>query len=401
MDLLKLLAIFCLIIMILKFKKPLYAAILAGIAGACIAYGIDGIQAIKIMGFASVSPITVSLVLAFYTITFLQRMLEKRKQLIRAEEALSGLFNSRRVNAMLAPFIIGLLPSAGAVIIACPIVDNAGGEYISKEDKTFITSYFRHISEAFMPTYSSIILALQLSGVDMTDFVLSMLPMAAVLFVMGYFFYVRKIPIETGLPNSKNKIEDMKNLFRSLWTILFTIAIILVFKIQVHIAVCMAIFLYIIIGRFSWREMKPMFTSAFESKLIFSTVTIMMFKDILTYAGVIDRLPETFSVLPVPTVIIFALVVLVGTIVAGASAIIAICIPLAFASIPGGGLALMVFLMCMIYSAMQVSPTHICLAIVIECFETSFIDLVKRTIPVIALFILIFSGYSYALYLLQ
>ena len=72
----------------------------------------------------------------------------------------------------------------------------------------------------------------------MTDFVLSMLPMAAVLFVMGYFFYVRKIPRETGLPNSKNKIEDMKNLFRSLWTILFTIAIILVFKIQVHIAVC-------------------------------------------------------------------------------------------------------------------------------------------------------------------
>ena len=120
---------------------------------------------LKSWGFASVSPITVSLVLAFYTITFLQRMLEKRKQLIRAEEALSGLFNSRRVNAMLAPFIIGLLPSAGAVIIACPIVDNAGGEYISKEDKTFITSYFRHISEAFMPTYSSIILALQLSGV--------------------------------------------------------------------------------------------------------------------------------------------------------------------------------------------------------------------------------------------
>ena len=50
MDLLKLLVIFCLIIMILKFKKPLYVAILAGIAGACIAYGIDGIQAIKIMG---------------------------------------------------------------------------------------------------------------------------------------------------------------------------------------------------------------------------------------------------------------------------------------------------------------------------------------------------------------
>ena len=401
MDLIKLLAVFCLIIMVIKFKKPLYAAILAGLAGASLLYGINVMQTLKIMGTASMSPITVSLILAFYTITYLQRMLEKRKQLILAEESLSGIFNSRRINAMLAPFIIGLLPSAGAVIIACPIVDNAGGDYISKEDKTFITSYFRHIPEAFMPTYSSIILALQLSGVDMTAFVLSMLPMVAVLFLLGYFLYVRKIPKETGLPNSDNKIEDTKNLMRSLWTIILTIAIVLVFKIQVHIAVSMAIVLYLIIGKFSWTEVKPMFVSAFESKLIFSTVAIMMFKDVLTYAGVIDRLPETFAVLPVPTVVIFALVVLVGTLVAGASAIIAICIPLAFAAMPDGGVALMIFLMCMIYSAMQISPAHICLAIVTECFGTSFIELVKRTIPVIVLFVVVFSGYSFVLYLFQ
>ncbi|WP_206811596.1 hypothetical protein [Paradesulfitobacterium ferrireducens] len=42
---------------------------------------------------------------------------------------MSGLFNSRRVNAMVAPFVIGLLPSAGAVLIAAPIVNNAGGHF--------------------------------------------------------------------------------------------------------------------------------------------------------------------------------------------------------------------------------------------------------------------------------
>ena len=401
MDLLKLLAVFCLIIAMVKLKKPLYVSIAAGIAGTSLLYDIGIMQTVKIISASSISPVTISLVLAFYSITFLQRMLEKRQQLVLAEMSLSGIFNSRRVNAMMAPFIIGLLPSAGAVLITCPIVDNAGGEHISKEDKTFITSYYRHISEAFLPTYASIILALQLSGVDMTAFVLSMLPMALVLFVLGYVFYVRKIPAETGLPNSDNKMHDLNNLARSIWTILVTIVIILVFKIQVHIAVAMIIALNFVVDKFSWQEVRPMFASAFESKLILSTVVVMMFKDVLTYTGVIDRLPALFAVLPVPTVVVFSLVFLVGTIIAGATAIIALGIPLAFAAMPGGGVALLVLLMCMIYIAMQVSPAHICLAIVTERFDTSFLDLVKRTIPVMVLFLVIISGYSFALFLLQ
>ena len=399
MDLIKLFSVFFLIVATLKLKKPLYVSILTGIAGTSLLYDVGLIQTVQIMGISSISPITITLILAFYSITFLQRMLEKREKLILAEKALCGIFNSRRVNAMLAPFIIGLLPSAGAVIIACPIVDNAGGEYISKEDKTFITSYYRHISEAFLPTYSSILLALQLSGVDMSAFVLLMLPMALILFILGYYMYVKKIPVETGLPNSTNKKDDVKNLVLSIWPILLAIIGILAIKIQVHVAVAIVIVLNFITGKFSWKEIQPMFLSAFEKKLIFNTIVIMMFKDVLTYTGVIDRLPENFAGLPVPPVIIFALVFLVGTIVAGTQAIIALGIPLAFAAIPGGGLPLMVLLMSMTYIAMQVSPTHICLAIVTEEFKTSYIELVKRTVPVMALFLLVLSGYSFVLYM--
>ena len=401
MDIIKLAIVFFLIVAGIKFKKPLHVAILAGTVGASILYEINALQALKIMGAAIISPDTIMLVLAFYSITFLQRMLEKREKLILAEQSLNGIFNSRRINAMMAPFIIGLLPSPGAVLIACPIVDNAGGTDISKEDKTFITSYFRHISEAFLPTYASIILALQLSGVDMTAFVLSMLPMAVVLFLLGYFYYVKKIPKSTGQPDSDKKLTHVKILLRSIWTIIAAIIIILVFKLQVHIAVSLIIVLNFLIGRFAWQEVKPMFISAFEYKLIISTIAIMMFKDILTYTGIIDRLPASLAVLPVPPVVIFALVFLFGTIVAGTQAIIALGIPLAFAAMPEGGIALMVLLMCMTYIAMQVSPAHICLAIVTERFGTSFIDLIKRTVPVMLTFLVILAGYSYLLYVLQ
>ncbi|MCM0650183.1 DUF401 family protein [Clostridium swellfunianum] len=400
MDIIKLILIFSCIVIVIKLKKPLYASILAGILGTILLYGINPLVAIKLMKNGAFSLGTTNLVLAFYTITFLQRMMEKREHLLLVEKSLSNLFNSRRVNAMVAPFIIGLLPSAGAVLIASPIVDNAGGDYISNEEKTFITSYFRHISESFLPTYSTILLALNLSGIDMTAFVLAMLPMVAVLFWLGYFMHVKKIPKDTGIKESTDKLEDVKNLIISLWPIAVIIVIILGLKVPVHYAVFPIIILSFMINKFSFDEIKPMFISAIEGKLILTTIVIMMFKEILTFTGVIQRLPEYFSALPIPPVIIFMLIFFFGTLVAGAKGMIAIALPLAYATIPSGGLALMILIMCTTYIAMQISPTHICLAIVVEHYGTSFIDLVKKTMPIVLIFVVISSLYSYLLFLL-
>lgn len=392
--------IFSCIVIVIKLKKPLYISIFTGILGTILLYGINPLESIKLMKDGAFSFDTINLVLAFYTITFLQRMMEKRDHLILAEKSLSNLFNNRRVNAMVAPFIIGLLPSAGAVLIASPIVDNAGGDYISKEEKTFITSYFRHISESFLPTYSTILLALNLSGVDMTAFVIAMLPMVVVLFLLGYFIYVKKIPKDTGLKKSNDKPQDVKNLIISLWPIALTIVIILVFKIPVYYAVFPIIMLSFVLNKFSFEEIKPMFISAIEVKLILTTIVIMIFKEVLTFTGVIQRLPEYFSVLPIPPVIIFMLLFFFGTLVAGGQGMIAIALPLAYATIPSGGLALMILIMCTTYIAMQISPTHICLAIVVEHYGTSFIDLIKKTIPILLIFTVISFLYSYLLYLM-
>lgn len=398
MELLKLILIFICIMGVIKLRKPLYAAIAAGAACTVFLYGIDPLTALRLMVKGTVSRDTVYLVLAFYTITYLQRMLEGRGHLIMAEEALSNLFNSRRVNAMLAPFLIGILPSAGAVLMAAPIVDNAAEDYLTKEEKTFVTSYFRHIPEIFLPTYSSILLALSLSGVDMTVFVLGMIPMVIVLFFLGYFFYVRKIPKGTGKVRSTDNMREIRNLVTSLWSIVLSIVLILTFKIPVHLGVIPVIVLSAIVNRFSLDELKPMFVSALETKLILTTVIIMIFKEMITYAGIIEALPGYFSALPVPSAVIFAMIFFFGTLVAGSQTIIALAIPLAYATMPEGGAALLILLICMLYISMQVSPTHICLGIIVEHNGTSFIDLVKNTMPVLIAFILISSVYSYLLF---
>ncbi|GAB6174185.1 hypothetical protein JCM15765_36630 [Paradesulfitobacterium aromaticivorans] len=78
---------------------------------------------------------------------------------------------------------------------------------------------------------------------------------------------------------------------------------------------------------------------------------------------------------------------------------IALSLPLAFAAIPTVGVALLIFLMSLSYIAMQISPTHICLAIVTEEFQTSMFDLVKSTLPILVIFMIAASVYSYILYL--
>lgn len=399
MDIIRLLIIFIGIIVVIKYNKPLYLALLVGIVATIILYGINPADSLKLILIGMFSKDTIYLILAFYTITFLQRMLEKRKRIILAEKSLDNIFNSRRVNAMVAPFIIGLLPSPGAVLIAAPIVDNAAGDYITKEERTFVTSYFRHISESFLPTYAHILLALSLTDIDMTAFVVAMLPMVVVLFLLGYFIYVRKIPKGEKKPTSKDKLPEIKNLIISLWSIALTITIVLTLKTPVHLAVIPVITLAIIFDKFKIKELLPMFRTAFELNLIITTILIMVFKEVLTFTGVIERLPDYFAVLPIPPVIIFGLIFFFGTLIAGSKAIIALALPLAFATIPNGGLALMVLLMCISYIAMQISPTHICLAIITEHYGTSFIDLVKKTMPVILSFLVIVTIYTYLLYL--
>lgn len=401
MEIIKLILVFLGIIFFIKLKKPLFVSILAGILLSIILYRIPIIDSGKIALKACVSKETIALVLAFYTITYLQRMMESRGHLLLAERSLNNIFNSKRVNAMLAPFIIGLLPSAGAVLIAAPIVQNASEDYLDIEEQTFVTSYFRHISEAFLPTYSSILLALELSRVDMTLFVVGMLPMVVMLFILGYIFYVRKIPKSPKKNKDVDKKNDIKNLIISLWPIAITIIIILTLKIPPHKAVIPVILVSAFINKFKVNELLPMFKTAFEAKLIVNTIMIMIFKELLTYTGIIGKLPEYFETLPIPPVAVFSLIFFFGTLVAGSQAIIALALPLAFASIPTGGLALMILLMCITYIAMQISPTHICLAIVTEAFNVSLADLVKKTFPVVITFSIITMAYSYIIFLIQ
>lgn len=337
------------------------------------------------------------LVSNIYLITFLQRMMEHMGHLELAQKSLSGLFNNRRVNASVAPMFVGLLPSPGAIFIAGSMVNNACEDHLPVEDRAFIASYFRHISESFMPTYAFILFGCQLSGVPVNAFVLGMIPMVALLILLGYWFELRRLPKDTGVPPSDNRRQDMRDLIRSIWSIAAVIALILAFDLQVCIAILLVIVVYFFVNRFTLSMVRPYIISSFEPNIIVNTFILMIFRNLLTAAGVIEKLPVFFEGLPIPAFVVFFLIFFCCTMIAGSTATITLCTPLAFATIPSGGLPLMVLLMSCTYAAMQISPAHICLFLCCDYFKISIGSLIKKTLPVIIAFYLILFPYYFLL----
>lgn len=384
--------VFLIIILLLALQRPLYQAILGGLLATVFLYHIPVptifMQTAHVFTDWSLFSILVSL----YLITFLQRMLEARSQIKLAQEDLNGLFHNRRINVSGAALFIGLLPSAAAMILCGDIVKDATEGYLKPKDQAFVTSWFRHIPESSLPTYSSVLLMASLSSVRLGSFILGMIVPILTLFALGYFPCLAALPKDPGTPRSQNRLRDLQNLFLHLWTLLLILILILAFGISVVPAVAISIVVGIVIYRFSIQELLPMFRGAFEVKLLLNTFLVLVLKEFIGYTGVLEELPETLSILPIPAYLVFGILFLLGGIISGASGIIALGTPIAFAAL-NSGMPLMVFLMCMAHAASQLSPTHVCLVVASDYFHITLGELIRRTIPVALLFCVLMIGY--------
>ena len=125
---------------------------------------------------------------------------------------------------------------------------------------------------------------------------------------------------------------------------------------------------------------------------------VMMFKELLTVTGVITALPGYFSLLPIPTFLVFALIFFFGTVVAGTQAIIVLCLPMAMASVGSGSfLSLFILLMSLTYVSMQLSPVHVCLILCAEDYKVPLGPMIWKTVPLVAVFTVLTFVYYFVL----
>lgn len=395
MELVKILIIFAVILVLLNLKLPLYAGMIAGTALLMVFFGIGIPQAASITMDSVTSDETLQMVLALYIISALQLCLEKRGHLTRAQNAMNGLLEDQRLNTALASVFIGMMPAAPAVVICGKMMDNMAGDYLTPSEKACCASYYRHITEGVLPTFPLVIIVCALSGIPVSSFFLTMLPMVAVLICLGFVFYLRKVPKTAGGGSAseyESKSESAKALLRSLWTIIASIAIILVFNMQAWLAVAIVVAVNVFIDHFSATELLPIMRQAFDWKVIVGTFATFIFKDVLLNTGVVQLLPGYFSRLPIPVFLTLALLFFFGSLVGSSNAVGAAFVPLAF-NMMDGGVALLVLLMGFAYAASQMSPTHICLSLAAEHFDVSLTSMIGKIVPLMLCYMVILVGY--------
>ena len=381
----KLALVFAIIIVLLACKRPLWQAIFGGLVATALFYQILPLDMARLTGKVVSSWSSLSVLLSLYLITFLQRILEARSQIRLAQEDLNGLFHNRRVNIIGACLFIGLLPSAASMLLCAELVKNATDGYLEPKEQAFVASWVRHIPESTLPTYTSVLLMLSLSGVETGRYMIGMIVPILLLGGLAYFGYLRRVPTTVDTPRSQNRWLDLVHLFQHLWSLLLILVLILAFHFEVVTAVLVSILLSIFVYHVSAQELKAFVISAFEKKMLGNTFLVLVLKEFLTFTGVLPQLPDVLAKLPLPTYLIFGLLFFLAAIISGSTAAIAMGTPLAFAALPGGA-PLMIFLMCITHAAMQISPTHVCLVVACDYFHVTLGELVRKTIPMVIAF---------------
>lgn len=383
--------VFLTIVVLLACKRTLYQAILVGLLETVLLFQIPFLVACKQVISVFTNWSSFQILVSLYCITFLQRMLEKRKQIQKAQQDLNNLFHNNRINASIAPLFIGLLPSAAAMILCADIVSDATKGYLSKKEQAFFTSWFLHIPESTLPTYASVLLMSNLSAVALHTFMLGMILPVIALACIGYFTALLKIPKSQKVSRTTSMKTDLFHLFQHVWSFLFIVILILCFHLSVVTSILIVIVACIIVYQFTFQELLPLFQSSFEKNMLFNTFLVLVFKEYIGYTGVLEMLPATLSTLPIPSYLIFVILFFIG-------GIIALGTPIAFSTLHAG-MPLMVLLMCITHAASQLSPTNICLVVASEYYGITLSDLIKVTLPKALLFC-IFAIFYYNILLI-
>lgn len=385
MELLKVIIIFIFIIVLLSLRKPLGVVMLAACVLLGILFLIPPLTFIWQVGLSAISINTIQFILVLFFIMLIENIMSKKGYMKKMLESMTALFNSRKLNIATMPALIGLMPSAGGALFSAPIVKKAAENTpLTPLDMSFVNNYYRHVMEIFFPTYPTVLLAVQISGVSLGSYIAAMLPYAVLTAVLG-LWYLRKIP---NHEKSNGKIPfcarapQVLSLLQSLWPLLLMIVLIVSFDVPAYIAAAITFIALLLISRIKAKEMPRLFRQATNWRILVMVLAIMVFKDLLAFSGALPHISATIATMPIPGYLIFVLIFFFISLITGMMmSTIAIALPIALAAMPGWGMPLMVLLTMAAYTGNMITPMHLCSVITCDYYKVDIKNYVIKALP--------------------
>ncbi len=196
--LVKVLVTLGLILLANRLLRELLTSVLIGtiLLGLWFGHGFPAIGAIAWRRFSETDNLLLMAVLL--QVVWLSSLMAESGVMSDLVEAVRRRVPHRLAVAVL-PAVIGFLPMPGGALFSAPMVDSCDPERrLSALLKTQANHWFRHIWEYWWPLYPGVILALELTRLDIWRFIVVQLPVTAAAIGIGYLLLLRRIPLEVS-----------------------------------------------------------------------------------------------------------------------------------------------------------------------------------------------------------
>ncbi|MEO5356445.1 MAG: DUF401 family protein [Nitrospirae bacterium YQR-1] len=387
-DIVKILVVFMVMVFLLRKKLEIGFVLIIASVILFLEYLMVPEKILNTTYTAIVSKDTMALMIALTFIRMVEKILRERDVLKEMMASVKGLLRKKKFVIISMPLLIGMLPSIGGAYFSCPMVEeSAHGLNLSKEDKAFTNYWFRHPWEIMLPLYPGVLLASIITEIGLRQFILLNLTSSLSMLVIGFVFGMK------GISGSFDKKQTGNigpwRATRSFIPIVLLLFIVIVFKVKLHSAMVVTVFLLLIVYRYGLMEIYEVLKYGFKPDVIVLILGVMLFKETLQNSGAVINLSNYFTSQGIPlTPLLVLLPFIAGFLTGFTLAFVGSTFPLLL-HLPGISPYAFSFAFMAGYAGVLLSPVHVCFVVTREYFKADVIKLYKTVAPAVLILFLV------------
>ncbi len=384
--------VFIFLLFLIRKKLSLGHAFISGAVLLSLFFRLMPRDMIKSMFESIIFPKTLSLALIVSLILIFSSSMEVSGQMERLLGNFKGLIANIRINLIVFPALIGLLPMPGGAVFSAPMVKDLGRQSgLSGDRLSFINYWFRHIWEYCWPLYPGVLLATILANLNIVTFVIFMCPIT----VLAAFFGYRPLKDLRGINEDStysHKGRSVRPFIKELTPILLVIipglCMGIVFsylfpKLTVAKEIGLIFALFLAIGWVWFRnaltktQIWTIIRNPQNLNMMYIVASILIFKGILEDSLAVKAISNELLILSVPLMLIAVILpFFVGLITGITIAFVGVTLPILIPLIHSLGEAqfMLAYVMLAVvcgFAGVLLSPLHLCLILSNEYFNTS------------------------------
>jgi hypothetical protein len=281
--------------------------------------------------------------------------------------------------------------------MSCPVVDNLGEKMdISKEKKASINMIFRHGLYFIFPLSPTIIMAAEIGGYKIKDFILLMLPIGIIFYIIAYALYFRKVESPQIQKVDMNEyLGYVKEFLIYSSPILVSLIGVLIFNLEFYISLISGIILCFIINQFDKRRdskfdlresiLRTMIKGV-KIPLVISIFGIMVYKNIVNDIDEITELLRNMLEAGIPIELVGLLsAALISYALGSTNPSVAILFPMILPLAPDYDTKLLyaMFIYTTAFMFYFISPLHLCQIVTFDYFKVKMKKVFKNYIYIL------------------